>query len=105
MAGKVRHPADERGIEKASVSGLGMIRLDLKGDESSRTVVQGRGGGKDTSQPQGGDDDGSGHKPQLTLYEHPASSRSKLSRPTRDARLIMARSRATSSGEWDGMVT
>ena len=105
MAGKVRHPADERGIEKASVSGLGMIRLELKGGESSWTVVSGRAGGKGTSQPQGGDDDGSGHKPQLTLHEHPALSRSKLSRATRVAGLIMARSRATSSRELNGMVT
>ena len=40
MASQVCHPADERGIEKASVSGRGMIRLDLKGGQSSWTVVQ-----------------------------------------------------------------
>ena len=41
MAGQVRHLADELGIEEALVSGLGLIRLDLKGGESSWTVVQG----------------------------------------------------------------
>jgi hypothetical protein len=34
-AGQVRHLANKLGIEKASVSGLSLIRLGLKRDESS----------------------------------------------------------------------
>ena len=72
MAGQVGNPADKPGIEKASVSGLGLIRLDLKGCDCSKTVVQGRGGSMETSQRQDGDKDGISHEPHLTLHEHPA---------------------------------
>src|ERR1700677_4815990 len=85
VAGKVRHLVYKLGVEKASVSGLGLIRLSLEGGESSWIVFQCRGGGIRTSQRQGGYDYGGGHESHPAPHKQLALSTEKCSGPTREA--------------------